>query len=170
MSKYLYREWKLPPLPSWNKKTHPVALLVVPVTVGIFSMASLYVLPELKVESNGIPYKAGETMVSSIYLAYPDKVSTETQWPELTEVEEHIGTDGKPIALSLAVSNVKWTNTDIYWESGNLYLAASYPIDPETGGEIRDYDPVPVSPVQINPALLTQGFFVGQALRRSRGK
>lgn len=29
---------------------------------------------------------------------------------------------------------------------------------------------VPVSPVQINPALLVQSFFTGQAVRRSRGK
>lgn len=37
--------------------------------------------------------------------------------------------------------DVKWTNTDIYKPEGTLYLAAS--------------DPVPVSPVQINPAPLT---------------
>lgn len=31
-------------------------------------------------------------------------------------------------------------------------------------------DPVPVNPVQIDPAALMQGFFVGQAIRRMRGK
>lgn len=47
-----------------------------------------------------------------------------------------------------------WCNTDIVGEDGTLYLAASAP--------------VPVSPVQINPAAFMQGFLAGQALRRNR--
>jgi hypothetical protein len=43
-----------------------------------------------------------------------------------------------------------WTNTPIYNEDGTLYLAAS--------------DPVPV----LNPAVMMQGFMVGQAIRRGR--
>ena len=54
----------------------------------------------------------------------------------------------------LAYRELTWSNHDIKDENGTLYLAAS--------------DPVPVTPVQINPALLVQGFLTGQALRRNR--
>ena len=47
-----------------------------------------------------------------------------------------------------------WSNFDMLNEDGSVFLAAS--------------DPVPVSPVQIDPALLVQSFFTGQAVRRSR--
>lgn len=49
---------------------------------------------------------------------------------------------------------ILWANFDLLNEDGSVYLAAS--------------EPVPVSPVKLNPALLVQSFFTGQALRRSR--
>lgn len=47
-----------------------------------------------------------------------------------------------------------WANFPLYDTEGNLVIAAS--------------EPVPVSPVKLNPALLVQSFFTGQAVRRSR--
>lgn len=57
--------------------------------------------------------------------------------------------------LSIAADLFIWSNYDII-DTGNnsVYLAAS--------------DPVPVSPVQINPSALMQGFFVGDAIKRNR--
>lgn len=50
-----------------------------------------------------------------------------------------------------------WSNIDLYTNEGSFAY---------NGGP----DPVPVSPVQINPALLVQSFFTGQAVRRMRGQ
>lgn len=68
------------------------------------------------------------------------------EWKQFTEREQYYG--------YIALVDPFWGNTDIYNENGTLYLAAS--------------DPVPVSPVKLNPALLVQSFFTGQAIRRGR--
>ena len=57
-------------------------------------------------------------------------------------------------ATSIFALDPIWANYNIVNPNGELILEAS--------------DPVPVSPVKLNPALLVQSFFTGQAIRRSR--
>ena len=70
--------------------------------------------------------------------------------------------NGKWVAVTKSYTGgiIIWANYDVYYSDsveevgGTLYLAAS--------------DPVPVSPVQLNPADVVQGYFVGMAVKRSR--
>ena len=54
------------------------------------------------------------------------------------------------------IGSFKWANHTIYYSDGTeIYLAKSP-------------DPVPVTPVQINPSVLLSAFFTGQAVKRMR--
>jgi hypothetical protein len=151
VGKYLYNKTELAALPAYNKREYPHLYL----TIVVARWALILSPVPMVISDNGgvtVPAEAGTvTLLIS-------ETATGNTWGEFYERQQYNG--------YLELVAPFWSNTDLYTESGNLYLAASYPIDAETGEEIRDY--APVSPVQINPALLVQSFFTGQAVRRSR--
>ena len=144
MGNYLYNGIEAGALPNWNKDKHPHAVMVLYDYNILSSVDKLVVffLSEVKT-ANDLWYTIG------------DECATATRPVDSTGAFSAFGAiETLNEEKKISPENVVWSNTDIYNEDGTLYLAAS--------------DPVPVSPVKLNPALLVQSFFTGQALRRSR--
>ena len=88
------------------------------------------------------------------------------EWVELGE--GHFDERTEQIVNGHIGIELKWANHNIYKEDGTLYLAASYPIDPETGEEITIYDPN-IRPVpQLNHAAMLMAFVMGMDMQSMR--
>lgn len=144
---YLYNGVELPALPELTddeKEQYPYWV--------IFSRSPHY---RLFLADKPAIYKL-YSGISAVYfeigtraIRYSTPIGLDEPWSEM---------DGNPFVVEdkTYLGADCWTNHDIYDSDGTLYLAAS--------------DPVPVSPVQLNPAALMQSFFVGEAVKRCRGK
>lgn len=159
--KYLYNGVELPALPEWDKEKYPYVYIV-----AIIERVYMFVeKPYTFQSSSGSSYIANYLKGSSepiIDFVFADYSQDSQQWGVLYK------STGSEYGDKLSL--VRWSNYDVYNPDGTLYRAASYPINVDTGEEIRDYEPVPVSPVPVlNPTDLLSSFFVGQAIRRMRG-
>lgn len=143
MGKYLYNGVPLPDIrsvytPELQAK-YPKVFCRVTDTEPI-----LFMFADPSVKFSNFVYWVGTFPESPGDYAYSKCV--DGQWGAVTEFSDK--------AYNTWVDDdTMWSNFDIVYE-GEILLSAS--------------DPVPVSPVQINPALLVQSFFVGQAIRRGR--
>ena len=153
MAKCLYNGVELPALPEWDKENYPYATLHY---VKGFRKYWLFVFPKTAYvfESNGSLFFGGKDDDDVLVDAYQyncqpggDSWGGPTYWEHANSFIATL--DGSE---SVAFRDV-WANFDVEY-NGTLYLAAS--------------DPIPVSPVQIDPAALLETFFTGQAIRRSR--
>ena len=141
---YLYgpNKVRLPELPTWNSVAAPEAIIV-KTTSGTEKTYFYCGIDMLTVR------KATTAITSEPTVKY---VLTDGRW-EPTDYW---------LGAFLTSSGLIWANYDVYYSekeddaalAGTLYLAAS--------------DPVPVSPVTLNPADVVQGYFVGMAVKRSR--
>ena len=141
MSKYLYNGIELPDLPEWDKTAYPYAhLWYVTIrqkyylrysTTPVIGYDSEFNI-QLKYASNGS------------YVSY-EIPKAGTEWANETTATYAEGE-------SCGYGQKIWSNHDICYEDGSVCLAASYPINAETGEEVHDYeiggepdpDPVPV--------------------------
>lgn len=109
-----------------------------------------------------------------------------TYWFFASELQQYISTTDSGDAIHALVPNVVYWYTpgqNTAWElvgydvynGGQLlkfydFVWCNKPIEKDGIVVHEGTDPVPVNPVKINPALLVQSFFTGQAIRRMRGK
>lgn len=140
MANYLYNGVELPELPVVDG--YPYALIR---QQNADIADSNYYFLNLSTKEYFVNGTQG-TSAGSVRL-YRCLVNGGTEWEYLREENPSYWLAG-PFGTAI------WTSHKIYNEDGTLYLAAS--------------DPVPVSPVKLNPALLVQSFFTGQAIRRGR--
>lgn len=159
MANYLYNGVELPPLPEWDKKKYPFAM------VDYSSATENYRVWFLSTKayrgSFGIVMFSGSGMVSDC---------SDGVW----ELIEEWDADGSSDIVPLTP---KWTNYDyldydVYSDAadGTVILAASYPINAETGEEIRDYAPTPILAPVIEPLSMWLGWKAGNWVARQRGK
>lgn len=149
---YLYNGVELPALPEWDKEKYPYAFIVQTYAAGMLLGTKLYFLTELEcyvadtVECECVRYRTGD-------IRYNYSESSDS-WGEAKEV------DASTID-SFRYDTILWTNTDIYcqtdiyYPSGTLYMAAS--------------EPVPVGgAAPIDHASFLQGWLVGRRLAGMR--
>lgn len=139
---WLYNGVELPALPEWNTEAYPYALISYTRSPEFYTLRCFTVEP-----AKGI---SGSTLVPQ---------SGTGQYISCTTKGEEWTSFGEPTNFTALMGSVFegriWTNFDLRTKEGDyVWLAAS--------------DPVPVSPVKLNPALLVQSFFTGQAIRRNR--
>ena len=157
---YLYNGLELPALPEWDKSAYPYVVLTKHATGGDIG---LYALPKIGAITGSEIYWPGLGGYPEEYVYYLLK---EEGW-------------GNPVLgsyLSIGAQHIVWCNTDIFYAddwfdetlAGTMFLEASYPINAETGEEITDYVPIPVSDYTPNPTAMALGMLAGQAVRRMR--
>ena len=162
MSNYLYNGIALPPLPEWDKTAYPyVHIKDFRNNTSVLQRGwdfGLYTTNKPLVCSSDGMLIANDGSVFD-YSLYKKFLDTPDEWK----------INGVPLDSSAKLGyaeDVAWANHDILNEDGTVYLAASCPIDAETGKEIHDYCLHPVT--QINPSELMQGFATMLSLRRNR--
>ena len=144
MSRWLYNGKDLPILPASDL---PYAFIVETTILGI-TYYTLYLC-----ESAYAAYHTGLdgawSVIAEGVLKSERITESATEWGTLTAV-------GSPMVQICSYDSdiVLWSNHSFPGPNGEDWIAAS--------------DPVPVSPVKINPAALLETFFKGQAIRRSR--
>jgi hypothetical protein len=172
--KYLYNGVELPVLPEWDKKTYPYATIdsvatMTQITVTLTFRKSWR--QDVQMASSNQPTDAiwrqpGDILYQLTKSGYNPTIGsiTATDWGEGVEVTE---------AEWSKATSVRWSNTDIVsqgsisHDAGELILAASNPIDAETGEEI-DVRPVPVTETDHNARIM--GWIVGKRLAAQRGR
>ena len=128
MSKYFYNGIELPELPEWDKEAYPYAIIAQGLALD-WGKYYLYCSKNPIIEIlNGYGDATGYVKIVGDYIRTGATAKGADSWGEFTE---YTSTE-----KSLTNTPPLWTNTDILLEDGTLYLAASYPIDPETGEEI----------------------------------
>ena len=141
---YLYNGIELPDIygvyTKELQKTHPFAYI----GQGMGYFLYLTTAP-FKVDQNGPLQSAQAGAVSGTGLILYNASPWSTEWTKLSEGE----VDG-----DYTYWNPFWANYEVKTLGGATYLEPS--------------DPVPVSPVQLNPADVVQGYFVGIAVKRMR--
>ena len=147
MGIYLYNGVRRPPLPETTHKY----MLIVPETGGNRVYFSPVPFIRLSTSVTTIPKDAG-TVTVTYHTIYDG--STEWRSPDYRDLS---------YGNSIVTTGV-WSNHDILFEDGSVYLEASYPIDEETGKEITDYGlyhlPIPI----LNPTAILMGFLMGKRL------
>lgn len=183
--KYLYNGTPMHPLPEWDKQKYPYAIMNYGELAidGGFWVASLivssnpFVFYDEFVEEDGI--LSDEYAITGEWLRYfmTDNPAVAAlyfglQVGDFEPEEWGVHASGHADKAESIGLEYDWSNHDILNRTaGTVKLAASYPINAETGEEIRDYEPVPVSPVMArNPAAMLAGFQLGAAIRRMRGQ
>lgn len=138
--KYSYNGIVLPALPEWDKETYPYCCFIKRVENSRPVGYTLFASANKVKKGKG---KDLEGPYAQYFIYYDD-----TAWT----FERYGNADNSD---AFVIGQILWSNYDVVnTDDGTLYLAAS--------------DPVPVSPVKLNPALLVQSFFTGQAVRRGR--
>jgi hypothetical protein len=137
MANYLYNGMEFPALPEWDKGAYPYAFVWYDQGF-IYTKAHLYLLSE-------IVYQTKDDGSYCLVTRELHAVSTLTSsgWSDWTDFEEYpYGSSTLVTSLfTVGFNNEKqWANFDILSEDGTVSLAASYPIDAETGEEIHDYE------------------------------
>lgn len=165
MSKYLYNGVELPALPEWDRWAYPYALIAKEEGNSSNPRYLFAFKEEIKLQGPlFLNYYAntveGRSPSEPYYRALLD--DNQFMWGELTEYDPNGET------LPPCVGVPFWSNFDLYTREDDLYLAASYPIDAETGEEIHDYEIVPV--FTTAPQSLTAGWLVGNKIAAMRGK
>jgi hypothetical protein len=142
MADYLYNGVEAPAIPD-SLKNEPYMCLTQGHNLAVFSEEPTI---EIGYGDDANP-NSGEAYGLVTYTGTLEIYSNKgTYWSYLLQYSAGtIGVLGIPV----------WANFDFKNKDGSLFLAAS--------------DPVPVSPVKLNPALLVQSFFVGDAIKRMRG-
>ncbi len=108
-TKYSFNGTVLPALPEWDSETYPYALISKAVSREYYFRA----YSDRIVIFSGLSGGFADGEAEQIYCVLSDDV-----WGEFTTIT----VDG------FTAINVVWTNTDILYENGNVYLAASEPI------------------------------------------
>ena len=142
---YLYNGKELPALPEWDKETCPYAIIITGIIVGATDL-----------------YCSSEPYIAEVVDGY-NQITTERvnllHYRYRTEEYVSGASDGwEQVATSITIHPAPlWTNTDIFYEDGTLYLAAS--------------DPVPVTTAApIDPTSFMQGWLVVRRIAAMRGK
>lgn len=120
MANYLYNGIELPELPEWDKASYPYAMITEG-TVLNYGKYFLYCAVNPIIESlNGYGEATGYVKINGNYLRTGATAEGADSWGEFTEVTstDKLLTNTPPL----------WTNTDIYYRDGSLYLAASDPV------------------------------------------
>lgn len=170
MARYLYNGKEAPELPVWDRKKYPHAYMYRDTTsyYVFFSTVPLIYHP---IYQNGVLI-ANAVVASEQFQHLETKTSGyndatgywDIAWDELPTEPTTVKAD----SYHSIRSRPFWCNTDMMLDGEDtLFLAASNPINAETGEEI-DYSPIPV-PV-YDPEALLQGYLVGCRIRAMRGK
>jgi hypothetical protein len=116
---YLYGpdKFRLPPLPAWDKKEYPYAVLSRSTNSVLGKFAEIFA-SDIKLYFDGYHLVHSENGNGVVAVIYYEKM---TEWEALTNVIVH--KDG--IA---DVDKLIWTNYDLLKEDGTIYMAASDPI------------------------------------------
>ena len=164
MANYLYNGVEFVPLPEWDKVKYPYAAMTIFLnSKGIATSASLNCFTKIE-------YGKSEGMGDSWCLLPTNEYLTcmyygfDGYWAEFELADSAIAVSAfVDDRDDMFVPSIGWSNFDILNEDGTVYLPASYPIDAETGEEIRIYDPnyIPVVSVDIHPASFTEGLLFG---------
>lgn len=157
---YLYNDIEAPPLPN-EITVHPY-LFVMSVGTAYYAFGCA-VKPHTWVDdtiTKPLRYGTDEVVPMRQAIGVPWTLYPETEG----KLQVIIGGSGSAASNSAhGNKKVHWTNHDIYNPDGTLLLAASYPINQETGKEVTEYGLNPVS--HLNPSALMQGFMVGMSIK-----
>lgn len=132
MGNYLYNGVELPELPEWDKTAYPYAYIV-----DNTAVVTGYVLfvhgAQSTAKTDGTLFRYGAKMY----------VPSDNGWTLHTS--------------SLTVNGkVVWANADVYDTDGNLYLAASDPVDPNA------------TTAPLDPKSMLMGWIVGRRIAGQR--
>lgn len=142
---YLYNGVEFPKLPEYNDESSGAHDFKHAFIVLVSETEYWLIFSEEPLVWDGSAYVFEDGESHSNVWTY--KPATDTAFNQLVETK---------------LMDYSWTDEKMIW--------ADHPIISTVDGSVRRpyVAPVPVSPVQINPALLVQSFFTGQSLRRSR--
>ena len=154
MANYLYNGVELPDINTvWtDKETYPYAYIC-DLGSSVRTLNLCKGKPTVRKDKYS-PYKlvVDLTDYAIVYMRWGDYWEFNNSATMLIEVED--------------IGDYQWTSADIInTDDGTLYLAASKPIDPETGKEI-DLFPAPAEP--LDPTSMTMGWLVGRAVASQR--
>lgn len=113
---YLYNGIELPALPNWDKAAYPYAV----VNKGVKGLYNLY--------CSSVSFTAYEDDYGNINVSHEN--STMLHYQCMTAEYAYGASDGwvEKSTLSNDVGGVFWTNADIFFADGTLYLSASDPV------------------------------------------
>lgn len=165
---YLYNSADLQPLPD-EIRAHPYKFIM-SITSGdsvAYYAISCAEKPHTWVDSE--TYAEPLRYSTDGVVQMRQAIGSSAKWVMYPETEGRLNT---PIGSSGSTASedmygnrkIIWSNHDIYHPDGTLLMAASYPINAETGEEVTEYGLNPVPVTTINPSVLMQGFFVGVGL------
>lgn len=182
MANYLYNGVELPALPEWDKKKYPYVtihskqywvenspqygmVLAADLTITTVPVRSIGSSLWATVDGEAIIYRI--TTIAGI---------TDEDWVRYENEDFSFvgGAEDESGQVHGTYPYLTWSNYDVLdYTTGEIKLAASYPIDTETGEEVTDYGlyHTPLNPPHpIDPNSLLQGYLVGCRLRAMRGK
>ena len=143
MANYLYNGMEFPAPPEWNKEKYPFAVI----SKDAFNYYFYITGKEINESLTGTIHNGWHCRVP--YVKYQ---KTGNEWVYQSQGDS-IGSLGDGVITS----KVYWTNTDLYYNDGTLYLAASEPI------------PVGTAP-GLDPLSMWLGWKAGNWVARQRGK
>lgn len=144
MANYLYNGMEMPPLPEWDKEAYPYAFLWYD-KGWLLTKAHLYLLSEIVYKTlteSADGYTGGYPYVLVTRELHASSTLSSGVWSAWTDFAEYPNYETGVLSLFNAgyADEKKWANFDILNEDGTVAVAASYPIDAETGEEIHDYE------------------------------
>ena len=159
MPNYLYNGVELPELPKWDKETYPYAVIVEVLLLGTPASWELY-LTSTPLAASTESKKYLKATADGHGVKYMIDLSQDhTDWTDESDVELTSGADVVSIDKDLMMTThaLRWCNYDVFnYEQDTIYLAASYPINAETGEEIHDYE---IGNTEPEPTLTDSDFY-----------
>lgn len=135
---YLYNGIELPKLPEWDKEKYPYAVISY-TDIGYSKYYLLRVFSALDyspyTDNWGLMYYNDNARAKCVVEESGVSAEEPLSWGDFEYTEGNADS-----TVVFGFSGVKWTNTDLLNADGSVSLAASYPIDAETGEEIHDYE------------------------------